>query len=278
MTPEQLRIFVAVAERGHVTARRSCSACQSGQHSRRHQGAGNRAAACCFRQRRPRHRACLRRGAGSSPEAKAVLERIAEARHVLENASQTIAGSIAIAASQTIASYWLPRRLAAFQDSHPAVRAGRQASATPGRSRTRSSTARPTWVSSRVARNRIFSAAPGWTSTGLMLVVAKSHPGSRPAGAGRARHFEPALDRPRGRLRHARGAAGPGAPHGHPLLMRSHLSRPAEQRGDCPGGRGRRRRNHHLRSRSRSRGGGRFAAGTCRWRCLSAEFAVNLAP
>ena len=56
------------------------------------------------------------------PEAKAVLERMAAARHVLENASQTIAGSIAIAASQTIASYWLPRRLAAFQEAHPAVR------------------------------------------------------------------------------------------------------------------------------------------------------------
>ena len=51
-----------------------------------------------------------------------MLERIATARHVLENASQTIAGSIAIAASQTIASYWLPHRLAAFQEQHSAVR------------------------------------------------------------------------------------------------------------------------------------------------------------
>ncbi len=55
------------------------------------------------------------------PEAKAVLDRVAAARLVLENISQTIAGRVAVAASQTIASYWLPDRLAAFHEAFPAV-------------------------------------------------------------------------------------------------------------------------------------------------------------
>lgn len=121
MTPEQLRIFVAVAERGHVTraaerlgmsqsaASAAIKALEAGSGVQLFNRVG---------------RAIELSAAGRRflPEAKAVLERIAEARHVLENASQTIAGSVAIAASQTIASYWLPRRLAAFQDNHPGVR------------------------------------------------------------------------------------------------------------------------------------------------------------
>jgi DNA-binding transcriptional LysR family regulator len=56
------------------------------------------------------------------PEAKAVIERAALALLVLENASDSMVGSLSIAASQTIASYWLPRRLAAFHELHPSVR------------------------------------------------------------------------------------------------------------------------------------------------------------
>ncbi|WP_245465337.1 LysR substrate-binding domain-containing protein, partial [Mesorhizobium sp. M7A.F.Ca.CA.004.05.2.1] len=55
-------------------------------------------------------------------EATAVLERPAAARNVLEHVSQTVTGSLSIAASQTIASYWLPRRLASFHEAYPAVR------------------------------------------------------------------------------------------------------------------------------------------------------------
>jgi DNA-binding transcriptional LysR family regulator len=55
------------------------------------------------------------------PEAKAVLERAAAARFVLENVSETITGTVSVAASQTIASYWLPNRLAGFHDEHPNV-------------------------------------------------------------------------------------------------------------------------------------------------------------
>ena len=131
------------------------------------------------------------------PEAKAVLERIAAARHVLENASQTIAGSIAIAASQTIASYWLPRRLAAFQEEHPAVRLGCQhrqhaAGREQGARRHGGSGAGrgPHGIrhtSPHQGRCRPPDAGRGENPSRGRRTV------SRPAG-----YFKPALDRPRG--------------------------------------------------------------------------------
>lgn len=121
MTPDQLRIFVAVAERGHVTRAAGFL------------GMSQSAASAAIRALETSSGVQLFNRVGRSielspagrrflPEAKAVLEHIASARQVLENASQSIAGSVAIAASQTIAGYWLPRRLAAFQERNPAVR------------------------------------------------------------------------------------------------------------------------------------------------------------
>jgi DNA-binding transcriptional LysR family regulator len=121
MTPEQLRIFVAVAERGHVTRAAALLGMSQSAASAAIKALEAGSGVQLF-NRVGRAIELSPAGRRFLPEAKAVLERIAEARHVLENVSQTITGSIAIAASQTIASYWLPRRLAAFQESHPAVR------------------------------------------------------------------------------------------------------------------------------------------------------------
>ncbi|MDQ2633760.1 MAG: LysR family transcriptional regulator [Pseudomonadota bacterium] len=121
MTPEQLRIFVAVAERGHVTRAAEFLGMSQSAASAAIKALETASGVQLF-NRVGRAIELSPAGRRFLPEAKAVLERIAEARHVLENASRIIAGSIAIAASQTIASYWLPRRLAAFQDRHPAVR------------------------------------------------------------------------------------------------------------------------------------------------------------
>ncbi len=121
MTPEQLRIFVAVAERGHVTRAAAFLGMSQSAASAAIKALELGSGVQLF-NRVGRAVELSPAGRRFLPEAKAVLERIAEARNVLENASQAMAGSIAIAASQTIASYWLPRRLAAFQDSHPAVR------------------------------------------------------------------------------------------------------------------------------------------------------------
>jgi DNA-binding transcriptional LysR family regulator len=51
-----------------------------------------------------------------------VLDRASMARSVLQDLAGGPAGPVCIAASQTIATYWLPRRLADFHSANPAVR------------------------------------------------------------------------------------------------------------------------------------------------------------
>lgn len=121
MTLEQLRIFVAVAERGHMTKAAELL------------GISQSAASAAIRSLEEQHGVQLFNRVGRNielaqtgrrflPEAKAVLERAAAARNVLEHVAQTVTGSLSISASQTIASYWLPRRLASFHEAYPAVR------------------------------------------------------------------------------------------------------------------------------------------------------------
>jgi DNA-binding transcriptional LysR family regulator len=121
MTPEQLRIFVAVAERGHVTRAAAFLGMSQSAASAAVKALEASSGVQLF-NRVGRAIELSAAGRRFLPEAKAVLERIAAARQVLDNTAESIAGSLSIAASQTIASYWLPRRLAAFQEEHPAVR------------------------------------------------------------------------------------------------------------------------------------------------------------
>lgn len=121
MTFEQLRIFLAVAERGHLSrAAEMLGMSQSGVSS------AIRALEEEFRvrlfNRVGRGIELSQAGARFLPEAKAVVERAAAARLVLENASDVVAGTVSVAASLTIATYWLPHRLASFHDQHPRVR------------------------------------------------------------------------------------------------------------------------------------------------------------
>ncbi len=55
------------------------------------------------------------------PEARAVLARAAAAGRVLDDLSTLARGSIRLAASQTVATYWLPRRMARFAEQWPAI-------------------------------------------------------------------------------------------------------------------------------------------------------------
>ncbi len=121
MTLEQLRIFVAVADRGHVT--RAASALGITQSAA--------SAAIGALETRYRSRLFNRVGRGIEltetgrrflQEARAVLERATAARSVLEDLAGLPTGAILIAASHTIASYWLPRRLAAFHAANPGIR------------------------------------------------------------------------------------------------------------------------------------------------------------
>jgi len=121
MTLDQLRIFVAVADRGHVT--RAAAALGMTQSAA--------SAAIAALESRYRSRLFNRIGRGIEltetgrqflQEARAVLERASVARSVLEDLAGFPTGSLLIAASHTIASYWLPRRLAAFHAANPGVR------------------------------------------------------------------------------------------------------------------------------------------------------------
>ena len=121
MTLEQLRIFVAVADRGHVT--RAAAALGITQSAA--------SAAIAALETRYRSRLFNRVGRGIEltetgrrflQEARAVLERATIARSMLEDLAGLPSGPILIAASHTIASYWLPRRLAAFHAANPSIR------------------------------------------------------------------------------------------------------------------------------------------------------------
>jgi len=120
MTFEQLRIFVAVAERGHVTKASAALGITQSAAS----------AAIAALERRYNARLFDRVGRGIEltdagrrflPEARAVLDRASVARATLENLSALPVGRVAVAASQTIASYWLPRRLSSYYAAYPNV-------------------------------------------------------------------------------------------------------------------------------------------------------------
>jgi DNA-binding transcriptional LysR family regulator len=121
MTLDQLRIFVEVAERGHVTrAAEALSLSQS---------AASTAIAtleACYHvrlfDRVGRGIQLTETGRIFLREARAVLDRAGMARSVLQDLAGYPVGPVAIAASQTIATYWLPRRLAAFHAANPRVR------------------------------------------------------------------------------------------------------------------------------------------------------------
>jgi DNA-binding transcriptional LysR family regulator len=120
MTLEQLRIFVAVAERGHVTrAAESLGISQSAA-----------SAAIATLESRYGTKLFDRIGRGIQlsetgrlflREARAVLDRASMASSVLRDLAVQATGKVAIAASQTIATYWLPRRLATFHVANPGV-------------------------------------------------------------------------------------------------------------------------------------------------------------
>jgi DNA-binding transcriptional LysR family regulator len=120
MTLDQLRLFVAVAEREHVTR----GAAAAG----RTQSATSAAIASLERNFGARLFDRVGRRVELTPAGQLLLDeaRLLLARaQALESAMQELAGlargRVAIHASQTIAAYWLPARLARFRAAHPQV-------------------------------------------------------------------------------------------------------------------------------------------------------------
>jgi len=120
VTLEQLRIFVAVAERQHVTqAARALNLAQS---------AASAAIAALEAQHGTRlfHRVgrgieLTEAGRVFLPEARSVLARAEAAELALAELAGLQRGRLRVEASQTIASHWLPHHLVAFRRRYPGI-------------------------------------------------------------------------------------------------------------------------------------------------------------
>lgn len=120
MTLDQLKIFVEVAEKGHVT--------RAAQTLRLSQSTVSSAIAALEGRYEIRLFDRVGRGIRLTAngriflrEARAVLDRAAMARSILQDLAGH-PGPVGIGASQTIAAHWLPRRLATFHADNPRVR------------------------------------------------------------------------------------------------------------------------------------------------------------
>ncbi len=120
MTLEQLRIFVAVAEREHVTrAARDLNLTQSAT-SAAVAALEARYATKLF-DRVGRRIALTDAGRLFLVEARAVLARSAAAELVLADLAGLKRGALHLAASQTVGNYWLPRHIQTFRAAYPGL-------------------------------------------------------------------------------------------------------------------------------------------------------------
>jgi DNA-binding transcriptional LysR family regulator len=120
MTLEQLRIFVAVAEKQHVTR-------AAGELNLTQSATSAAIAALEARygiklfDRVGRGIALTQTGREFLVEARAVLARAKDATQVLNDLAGLKRGQLSIAASQTIGNYWLPRRIQTFRAAYPGI-------------------------------------------------------------------------------------------------------------------------------------------------------------
>jgi len=174
VTLEQLRIFAAVAGRQHVT--RAAEAL----------GLGQSAVSAAIAALEARHGTQLfhRIGRGISlteigaqflPAAQAVLAEAGRAEALLAGLTAGSVGTLTIQASQTIASYWLPRHLAAFRKNHPGIAVqltiGNTAQAAAA---VHAGTAELGFVEGAIEDNDLIAEAVARDQ--LMILVAPSHP------------------------------------------------------------------------------------------------------
>jgi DNA-binding transcriptional LysR family regulator len=120
LTLEQLRVFVAVAERQHVTraaavlnlAQSAVSAAIAALEARHDVELFHRVG---------RGVELTEAGALFLVEARALLARVEAVGLVLSELGNLKRGTLAVQASHTIASYWLPRHLVAFRQKYPGI-------------------------------------------------------------------------------------------------------------------------------------------------------------
>jgi DNA-binding transcriptional LysR family regulator len=120
VTLDQLRIFVAVAERQHVT--------QAAEALNLAQSAASHAIASLEGRHQTKLFSRIGRrieltdaGEAFLKEARTVLATVEAAELALMEFSSLQRGVLSVQASQTIANYWLPRHLAAFRRAYPQI-------------------------------------------------------------------------------------------------------------------------------------------------------------
>ena len=120
MTLDQLRIFVAVAERQHLTRAADVLALTPSAVSASIRALEERYGTPLF-DRVGRRIEVNAAGRIFLEEARATLARAAGAERVLAELAGLARGVLALQASQTIASYWLPPLLVRFRATHPQI-------------------------------------------------------------------------------------------------------------------------------------------------------------
>jgi DNA-binding transcriptional LysR family regulator len=174
MTLEQLRIFVAVAEREHVTeAARALNLAQSAV-SHAIAALESRHKTKLF-DRVGRRVALTETGRAFLAEARTILLQVERAELSLSEFGKLERGTLSVQASQTIASYWLPRHLVAFHRTYPgiAVRLGIGNTAQVAAA-IEAGLAELGFVEGAVTNDRLASAPVARDQ--LVLVVGRDHP------------------------------------------------------------------------------------------------------
>jgi DNA-binding transcriptional LysR family regulator len=120
MTLEQLRVFVAVAEREHVTRAAADLNLTQSATSAAVAALEARYATKLF-NRIGRRIELTQAGRLFLVEARAVLARAAAAETVLAELAGLKRGSLALAASQTVGNYWLPPLMHRYRASYPGI-------------------------------------------------------------------------------------------------------------------------------------------------------------
>ncbi len=118
MTLDQLRIFLAVAEREHITNAAAALHLSQSAVSAAIAALEERHALRLF-DRVGRRVVLTNAGRLFMVEARAVMKRVQQAEQLLSDLAGLRRGSLRLAASQTVASYWLPGLMAAFRATYP---------------------------------------------------------------------------------------------------------------------------------------------------------------
>jgi DNA-binding transcriptional LysR family regulator len=120
MTLDQLRIFVAVAELQHVTRAASALALSQSAVSSSIAALETQYDIKLFHRIR-RNIVLTEAGQQFLSEARAVLARASSAGNMLADLAGLRRGALTLAASQTVANYWIPKVMQQFHEAYPGI-------------------------------------------------------------------------------------------------------------------------------------------------------------